>query len=145
MLQNKRDHGADLGRWELATFLVTDRRLGIAMFAGGMVYFSLALLGINLMPCPFLQVTGMPCPGCGMSRSCMEALKGNFSEVLRQNPFGPIFALFWVVVGFGIILPMPWRKEFARRLGNFERRSRWLAWVTTGLAIYSLTRWFKLW
>jgi len=128
-------------RWELAAYLVRDRRLGLAMVGGGFLFFGFALLGLNLMPCPFLQVTGLPCPGCGMTRSTFAALRGDFPEVWRTNPFGPLFAVFWVVVGIGVMLPLPQRTRFAERLGRIERRTRWVAWVACGLAIYSLTRW----
>ncbi len=129
------------GRWELAAHLVRDRRLGFTMLGGGLAYFAFTAFSINPMPCPFLQVTGAPCPGCGMTRSCLAFLQGDFPEVLHQNPFGPVFAFFWAVVGFGITLPQPWRGRFANSLGRFEKRSRWAVWVTCGLAIYSLTRW----
>ncbi|MGJ8634033.1 MAG: DUF2752 domain-containing protein [Luteolibacter sp.] len=129
-------------RWELASYLIRDRRLGIAMLGGGLLYFALGYAGLNLMPCPILEVTGLPCPGCGMTRSCMAGLQGNWADVLRFNPFGPVFAVFWAVVGFGLILPQPWRNTFSEKLAIFERRTRWAGWVGGWLAIYTLTRWF---
>jgi hypothetical protein len=135
----------DGGRWELAAHLVRDRRLGLAMLGGGMIYFTLTAIGLNPLPCPFLRVTGLPCPGCGMTRSCLALLRGDFHAVWHFNPFGLVFAAFWAVVGFGVALPQPWRARFAGRLGFIERKTRWAAWVGCGLAIYSLTRWFGLW
>jgi hypothetical protein len=129
------------GRWELAAYLVRERKLGLAMAAGGLLYFALACRGIDPMPCPFLKVTGLPCPGCGMTRSCLAMLRGNWAQVWRLNPFGPVFAVFWAVVVAGGVLPQPWRGRFADRLGRFEQRTRWAAWIAVGLAIYGLTRW----
>jgi len=132
-------------RWELAAHLVRDRRLGLAMLGGGLLYFVIAALGWNPLPCPFLQVTGKPCPGCGMTRSCLAFLRGDFADVWLLNPFGPVFAVFWAVVGFGVALPQPRRSRFAEKLGRIESRTRWAAWVGCGLAIYCLTRWIGLW
>jgi len=132
-------------RWELAAHLVRDRRLGLIMLGGGLVYFIVATFGWNLLPCPFLQLTAMPCPGCGMTRSCHALLRGDFPEVWRLNPFGPVFAAFWAVVGFGLVLPQPWRTRFTEQLGRIESRTRWAAWAACGLAIYSLTRWIGIW
>lgn len=129
------------GRWELAAFLVRERTLGLAMAGGGLLYFALASHGVDLMPCPFLKVTGLPCPGCGMTRSCLALLRGNWADVWRLNPFGPVFAAFWAVVGAGLLLPQPWRSRFADRLGRFEQKTRWAAWAAGALAIYGLTRW----
>ena len=117
------------GRWELAAYLVRERKLGLAMTVGGLLYFALACRGVDLMPCPFLKVTGLPCPGCGMTRSCLALLRGDLAETWRLNPFGPVFAVFWAVVGVGVVLPQPWHERFADRLARFEQRTRWAAWV----------------
>ena len=29
--------------------------------------------------CPILSLTGIPCPGCGMTRACVAFLRGDFS------------------------------------------------------------------
>ena len=129
------------GRWELAAYLVRERKLGLAMLGGGLVYFALAICGVDLMPCPLLKVTGLPCPGCGMTRACLAMLQGNWAEVWHLNPFGPVFAVFWAVVAVGVALPQPWRDRFATWLGRFEQRTRWAGWLAGGLAIYGLTRW----
>ena len=128
-------------RWELAAHLVRERRLGLALAGGGLLYFLLASGGVDLMPCPLFNVTGLPCPGCGMTRSCLAMLQGNWAEVWRLNPFGPVFAVFWAVVVVGIALPQPWHRRFAARLGRIERRTRWAGWLAITLAIYGLTRW----
>jgi hypothetical protein len=129
------------GRWELAAYLVRERKLGVAMLGGGLLYFAIAACGVNLLPCPFLNVTGLPCPGCGMTRASLALLRGDWAEVWHLNPFGPVFAVFWVVVGIGVALPQPSRARYAERLGRIEQRTRWVAWVACGLAIYTLTRW----
>jgi hypothetical protein len=139
--QSEQSSSKPAGRWELAAHLVRDRRLGFAMVGGGLLYILISSGGLNPLPCPLKQATGLPCPGCGMSRSCLAFLKGDFLEVVRQNPFGPVFAAFWVVVGIGVVLPQPWRGRFADCLGRVEQRTRWALWVGLALAIYSLTRW----
>lgn len=133
------------GRWELAAYLVRERSLGLAMVGGGLIYFVIAALGWYSLPCPFLEVTGKPCPGCGMTRACFALLRWDLADVLKMNPFGPVFAVFWAVVGFGVALPQPWRGRFAGRIGVIERKTRWALWVGCGLAIYGLTRWFGFW
>lgn len=41
--------------------------------------------------CPILRLTGFPCPGCGMTRAVLLALRGDFSGAFRQH--GMVFSL----------------------------------------------------
>lgn len=40
----------------------------------------------HLMTCPYKALTGFDCPGCGMQRSFIELLKGNFIDSLHLYP-----------------------------------------------------------
>jgi len=40
--------------------------------------------------CPFLRITGYPCPTCGMVRSWHSLLRLEPARALRDHPFGPI-------------------------------------------------------
>ena len=40
----------------------------------------------HFMTCPYKALSGMDCPGCGMQRSFIELLKGNFSESFLLYP-----------------------------------------------------------
>lgn len=41
--------------------------------------------------CPSATMTGIPCPGCGLTRATLSALQGNFAEAFHFHP------LFWFV------------------------------------------------
>jgi hypothetical protein len=38
--------------------------------------------------CPFRLVTGLPCPGCGLTRAWVYIAHGDFGAALHANPFG---------------------------------------------------------
>ncbi|MDR3710893.1 MAG: DUF2752 domain-containing protein [Capsulimonadaceae bacterium] len=42
--------------------------------------------------CVFHAVTGLPCPGCGMTRSLICLMHGRFHESFLYHPLGPFFA-----------------------------------------------------
>jgi len=47
--------------------------------------------------CPFQNLTGMPCPGCGLTRSFVCFAHGHFAEAFRYHALGP--ALFVALLG----------------------------------------------
>ncbi len=54
--------------------------------------------------CPFRAISGIPCPGCGMTRAFLALAEGDFLGALRFNPLSiPLFA-FLVISSFNIHL-----------------------------------------
>lgn len=61
--------------------------------------------------CPIRNATGIPCPGCGMSRAWLAVLGLDFPEAFRYHPmFWALPVLFWLF----------WKdfKPFRRRWAN---------------------------
>ena len=59
-------------------------RTAVFFASAGFVYTVLYLLGIQI-PCPFHRLTGLYCPGCGVSRMCISILRLDFLSALRYN------------------------------------------------------------
>src|SRR5262245_47384122 len=38
--------------------------------------------------CPFRLATGLPCPGCGLTRSWVDLMHGRVGDAMVANPFG---------------------------------------------------------
>ena len=58
----------------------------------------LKLLGIS---CPIKEVTGISCPGCGMTRACVSALQFKFSKAFYYHPI--IFVLPFFVIALFVL------------------------------------------
>jgi len=43
-------------------------------------------LEVHYLPCPFKSIFHIDCPGCGMQRSFVELLKGNFIASIEYHP-----------------------------------------------------------
>ena len=65
--------------------------LAIAVIA---IYVVMFLVGIT---CPIKYLTGISCPGCGMSRACMSALRMDFSSAFYYHPL-------WIALPFAATL-----------------------------------------
>lgn len=65
------------------------RRLcgGCALLLGAGLGYALwvRLTGLAL-PCPLRAVTGLLCPGCGVTRLCLALLRGDFGAAWQANP-----------------------------------------------------------
>ena len=48
--------------------------------------------------CPFYNLTGLPCPGCGLTRSFVCLGHGRWHEALHWHPLG------WLVYGVCLVL-----------------------------------------
>lgn len=68
----------------------------LAVLAG--VLLLLAAAGL-LFGCPVKRITGLPCPGCGMTRACLSLLRLDFAAAVRWHPLCfiiPLLALMFV-------------------------------------------------
>jgi hypothetical protein len=74
--------------------------------------------------CMFRNVTGLPCPFCGTTRSIGHILIGNFESALRLNPLGYISLMFFV---FLIVKPLTIKKlssYIAEKWWNLTQRNQ---------------------
>jgi hypothetical protein len=59
---------------------------------------------LGLPPCTFLELTALPCPGCGVTTAAVLAAQGEFAGALAVQPFGASLALglaafpLWVLI-----------------------------------------------
>ena len=78
------------------------------------IFLALLVLWLIVLPgCPFRAVTGIPCPGCGMTRAWLSALAFDFSAAFSQHP------MFWSVP------VLAW--AFWRDFRPFRRK--WMNWT----------------
>lgn len=56
------------------------------LLAAAAIVAVVSLLGHGM--CPSREVLGIPCPGCGLTRSILLILRGQWAESWRLQPFG---------------------------------------------------------
>ena len=86
-----------------------------ALFAGA--YLSASILGWG---CPLQHFTGVPCPGCGLSRALFALLRLDFAAAFRYHPM------------IYVLPPVALYTLFGKKLGS-KTRERVLLWGTMAL------------
>jgi hypothetical protein len=71
--------------------LRTHKTLWVGLAAMGILAGTLLLAHYHVPgpPCLFRLLTGIPCPGCGMTRSLMALWRGDLLTSFRYHPLGP--------------------------------------------------------
>lgn len=120
-----------------------DRALWVAL--GVLVLAAAAYMlretgGAHWMPgCIFRKVTGLDCPGCGMTRATYAMLHGDLLAAFRFNPVGMIL-LPLAMIGVGIEIigwvrgkPLPFRLRVGRWGATFFATVVILWWILRNL------------
>ena len=105
-------------RWALAAILVFG---GIMQAVFGSI-------------CPMRAITGLPCPGCGMTRAAISLLRGRWDLVLQYN----VLVVFWI----GFILYLLWMRYVRARRVRWEAPVILLGLGTIAYYIYRMCLFF---
>jgi hypothetical protein len=123
----------------LATIL-RDRKFGVVLIGALGVHGVLVLLGLPGWQCPFLRLTGLPCPGCGLTRGCILLLRGDLQASIRFHAFAPIFLVLIGILIVGTLLPRSVTGPFISRAETLERKTGITIIILSGLILYWLAR-----
>ncbi len=86
--------------------------------------------------CLFKEVTGIPCPSCGTTRSLVALIHGNIKESFLINPFGLVLALALLVIPLWIAADTLRRSDsFYKYYGLVERSLSANKWIS-GFAVF---------
>jgi hypothetical protein len=107
----------------LAT-LLRDRRFALGVSAVAAAQVAAVSAGVGGWPCPLMSATGIPCPGCGLTRAAVALLRGEFAAAFGAHAFAPLLLLALAALAFAGLLPAARREAFAALVGRFERRTR---------------------
>ena len=74
----------------------------VAAATAAVVYLCFVNLTHLGIPCVFRTVTGLKCPGCGITTMCAALLRGDLHQAFHANPFLlttlPVFGTVYLLV-----------------------------------------------
>lgn len=99
-----------------------------ALLAAGLGYALWVRLTGLAIPCPFRAVTGLKCPGCGVTRMCLALLRGDWAAAWRANP------VLLLLLPLLAVLLVRAALRYVREGGTIGPRwERGLVWAMVGL------------
>ena len=89
--------------------------------------------------CPFRLITGLSCPGCGLTRSWVYTMHGDWAAAFGANMFGPLLIAAVVVLAAVVVgrrirrRPPPALEVIARNRVTYAVLGVWLAYAVVRL------------
>jgi len=95
---------------------------------------------LGLQPCMPMELWNIPCPGCGVTTSVSMAVHGDVWGSIRNQPFGFLVALFFVIFALGV----PIAHFLGRDLGRDLMTVRYGLWAKLTVTFMVLAWVYKL-
>ena len=132
-----------------ATFSPAERRqrwLLLAMLAAPLLGAVLYNQGwpIPKLRCWFYHATGIPCPGCGLTRSFMAMARGDLLRAVQFHAFGPLLYVAFLLGGLHLVAelltnrswPLPYRRWWAQERWQWGLLGLFLGYYLVRLAVW---------
>lgn len=117
------------------------RLLRIALMGGGLlvllvgygVFYNIMGFGI---PCMLHEITGLECPGCGLTRAIAAVVRLDIAAAFGFNALWPLYAFYFLWGGIGMAVAYIKRGESGYLPGKI-----WMhAVILAGVVAYGLLR-----
>ena len=122
--------------------MLRERSISLGLILLGAILIGANVLGFSLWRCTFHDVTGMPCPGCGMTRGMTALVRGHWHEAWHWHPFTPLIALATLTLVVSALLGKAARTRLADFVEKFERRTGFTLIAILAMMGYGVWRMF---
>lgn len=92
------------------------KEINIGLIIGMLYAVFIKITGISI-PCLFLEITGLKCPGCGITTFFMNMFRGDIKTAISANP-----SLVIVLPLLGAVLIFVYAKN------SWDIKKRWTLW-----------------
>ena len=120
--------------------LLRNRRFGLILTGALSLHIIFVLLHLPLWECPFFKVTGLPCPGCGLTRACLLLVQGDVQAAMKFHAFAPVFVILISMMMIATVLPKTVTEPLIQKAETLERKTGVTLIIFSGLILYWLAR-----
>lgn len=96
--------------------------------------------GVSLWLCPVREVTGIPCPGCGLSRAAILLLRGQWRQSWQMHAYAPLLFLALFLLFLAAFLPQKSARDLVNIVTRIENRTALAAIALAFLPLYWVFR-----
>jgi len=97
--------------------------------------------GVGFSTCTMYVSTGLPCPGCGITRSVSSLFHGHWVWSWRYHPLGWLVALWVIGTAGSVFWPRGWRSKSWQFVAAHEKVAWRVFWVLLALwLLYGIVR-----
>jgi hypothetical protein len=100
---------------------------------------------ISFLVCPIRHFTGIPCPGCGMTKSFMAIARGDWSQAVTHNLFGPFLFTCFVLIVVHVSLELLTQRRVRAFYCQLLTSKKSLLLVLIVVLLYHTFRLYQLW
>ena len=97
------------------------------------------------LTCPSKNWLGLPCPGCGTTRSLLSILSGNFEYAIWLNPLGYFALVFLIIAPPLFLIDMLTKKQTVWVLYTKTEHILQNKIVQLTVLIFILANWYWNW
>jgi hypothetical protein len=121
------------------------KKLAVFALAGLSVLFLVSAFfkpstGEYFTICGFKNLTGLPCPGCGLTHSFCALTQGDIAGAFAFNLLGPLLYLALIVLWIRSMFVLLDRTEMVRRYDEFAARFSLVRMYAIAFAVYGIVR-----
>lgn len=99
-------------------------------------YLIISIIFKPIIPCMFHTITGLYCPGCGVSRMIISIFKFDFYQAFRYNPLLFIMLPFFIILIVNYVYSIMLKKvPLYKKINN----KVWILFVII-LVLYAIIR-----
>jgi Protein of unknown function (DUF2752) len=87
------------------------------------IHVGLLILGLPSWACPIRYGLGIPCPGCGLTRSLKALVLGDWHQAVVVHAFSPLVAVVLGLMGYVSVAPTAHRRWVVQHCAQIEQRT----------------------
>jgi len=120
--------------------LIAHRGSAAAIGLASAAQIIVTILQLPGMQCPLIRLTGVPCPGCGLSRACAAMVTGDPARSLHMHAFALPVLTGVTILLVAACLPTSPRLRMSTAFARLERTTGITFLLLMALLVYWLGR-----